>query len=358
MILPSEPEFESAIDRARWPRKAGAAFGFWLLFVSLATTYASIARGYDYTTANLPGDLLLITLGALFSMGIQQLLRRLTGGSFRRQVALAAAIVVAAAPLFEACFEAALHLIGRSPQPPQLDRVLRLSLFWLAPFGIWAAMSLARLRDREARANERRVAQFREQAHDAQLRALRYQVNPHFLYNTLNSIASLILDKRNDAAERMVLRLSNFFRTSLASNPLGDVPLAEEVALQKLYLDIEEVRFSDSLRVEFEVTDEAAAAYVPSLILQPIVENMLKHGMNEAGTETVMRLSAWRNDDRLLVEVTDSGPGVSKVRGTGLGLANVRRRLEARFGGAARLDAHGEPGKGFRVRLDMPVVTA
>lgn len=358
MIRGTELRFENGTAKVRWLPETGAAFAFWLLFVSLATTYASVARGYDYTLANLPGDVLLITLGALFSMAMQQLLRRVTGGSFLRQVALAAAIVVATAPLFEACFQSALHLIGRSPQPPQLERILRISLFWLAPFGLWAAVNLARLRDREARANERRAAEFREQAHDAQLRALRYQVNPHFLYNTLNSIASLILDRRNDAAERMVLRLSNFFRTSLASNPLGDVPLAEELALQKLYLDIEEVRFSDSLRVEFEVTDEAAAAYVPSLILQPIVENMLKHGMNESGTETVMRLSAWRSDDRLLVEVTDSGPGISKVGGTGLGLANVRRRLEARFGAAARLDAHGEPGKGFRVRLDMPVVTA
>lgn len=357
MILRSEPPFDSGIGKAGWARETAAAFAFWLLFVSLATTYASVARGYDYTPANLSGDLLLITLGVLFSIGIQQSLRRATG-SFLRQMALAAAIVVAVAPLFEACFQAGLYLIGRAPQPPELGRVLRVGLFWLAPFGLWAAISLARLRDGEARANERRVAQFREQAHDAQLRALRYQVNPHFLYNTLNSIASLILDKRNEAAELMVLRLSNFFRTSLASNPLGDVPLAEELALQKLYLDIEEVRFSDSLRVEFEVTDEAAAAYVPSLILQPIVENMLKHGMNEAGTETVMRLSAWRSDDRLLVEVSDSGPGISKVSGTGLGLANVRRRLEARFGAAARLDTHGEPGKGFRVRLDMPVVTA
>jgi two-component system, LytTR family, sensor kinase len=357
MILRSAPPFESGIGKAGRVWDTAAAFAFWLLFVSLATTYASLARGYDYTLANFPGDLLLVTLGGLFSIGIQQLLRRATG-SFLRQMVLAAVIVAAAAPLFEACFEAGLYLIGRAPQPPELERILRLGLFWLAPFGLWAAMSLARLRDREARANERRVAEFREQAHDAQLRALRYQVNPHFLYNTLNSIASLILDKRNDAAERMVLRLSNFFRTSLASNPLGDVPLAEEVALQKLYLDIEEVRFADSLRVEFDVSDEVASAHVPSLILQPIVENVLKHGMNEAGTETLLRLSAWRADDRLLVEVSDSGPGISKAGGTGLGLANVRRRLEARFGAAARLEAGGVPGQGFRVRLDMPVVAA
>ena len=357
MIPPSELPIDSGAARPRWLWETGAAFGFWLLFVSLATTYAIVATGYRYTPASLPADLLLITLGALFSIAMLRLLRRVTGGSFLRQVALAAAIVVVAAPLFEACFQSAMHLIGRLPDPPRLNRILRVSLFWLAPFGLWAAMNLARLRDREARANERRVALFREQAHDAQLRALRYQVNPHFLYNTLNSIASLILDKRNDAAERMVLRLSNFFRTSLASNPLGDVPLAEEVALQKLYLDIEEVRFADSLRVEFEVSDEAAAARVPSLILQPIVENVLKHGMNEPGTETLLRLSAWRAGDRLLVEVSDSGPGFSRAGGTGLGLANVRRRLEARFGADARLDARRIPGEGFRVRLDMPVVT-
>jgi two-component system, LytTR family, sensor kinase len=356
MIPRNEPPFESGISKGGWAGETAAAFAFWLLFVSLATTYASLARGYDYTLANFPGDLLLVTLGGLFSIGIQKLLRRATG-SFLRQMVLAAVIVVAIAPLFEACFQTGLHLIGRVPQPPEIERILRLGLFWLAPFGLWTAMSLARLRDREARAHERRVAEFREQAHDAQLRALRYQVNPHFLYNTLNSIASLILDRRNDAAERMVLRLSDFFRTSLASNPLGDVPLADELALQKLYLDIEEVRFADSLRVEFEVSGEAAAAQVPSLILQPIVENVLKHGMNEAGTETLLRISARRTDDRLLVEVSDSGPGVSKVAGTGLGLANVRRRLEARYGGAARLDAEGVPGTGFRVRLDMPFVT-
>jgi signal transduction histidine kinase len=326
--------------------------------VGLATTYAVVANGYRYDPRNWTTDLLIVSLGALFGLGVQAVLRRTARGSFARQVAIAALLVAALVPLFEAAFQAGLHLAGRSAAYPPAGRILRVSLFWLAPFALWAAVNLALIHEREARAREQRMAEFRQQAQAAQLRALRYQVNPHFLYNTLNSIAALILDGCNDAAERMVMGLSNFFRATLASDPASDVSLAEEVALQKLYLDIEAVRFGDSLQVRFDIADEVRGAQVPSLILQPLVENALKHGMNEAGRLTRLHLWAHRAGERLVIEVEDNGPGVGAAGGTGVGLDNVRRRLEARFGSAAHLDAGSLPEGGYRARLELPLLLA
>ena len=117
------------------------------------------------------------------------------------------------------------------------------------------------------------------EAQEAQLRALRYQINPHFLFNTLNSLSSLILSKQTDTAERMLMNLSTFFRATLSADPTADVSLDEEIKLQRLYLDIEQIRFPDRLSVEVDVPDALLAARVPVLILQPIVENAVKYGV-------------------------------------------------------------------------------
>src|SRR5690606_13935264 len=132
------------------------------------------------------------------------------------------------------------------------------------------------------RGAEREAAGFRAAAQAAELRALRYQVNPHFLFNTLNSLSSLVMTDKKEEAERMIINLATFFRTSLTGDPTEDVPLYEEIRLQRLYLDIETVRFPDRLKVEVDVPDPLRTACVPGLILQPIVENAVKYGVSRA----------------------------------------------------------------------------
>jgi len=188
------------------------------------------------------------------------------------------------------------------------------------------------------------------------MRALRYQVNPHLLYNTLNSIAALILDGKNDVAEAMVVRLSDFFRASLSSDLHSDVTLGREIAVQRLYLDIEQMRFPDRLTSNFEIPPDLEQELVPSLILQPLVENSLKHGVHPDGSPTHLTISALKEKDELVLEVADNGPGTSDASGTKVGLKNVRERLAARFGDNARVETHSDPGRGFVVRLRIPAL--
>jgi len=125
---------------------------------------------------------------------------------------------------------------------------------------------------------ERQAATYKSEAQAAQLRALRYQINPHFLFNTLNSLSALVLRQRTQEAERMIMNLATFFRTSLTNDPTAQVPLSDEIRMQRLYLDIEQVRFPERLSVAVDVPQELEEALVPSLILQPLVENVIKHG--------------------------------------------------------------------------------
>jgi LytS/YehU family sensor histidine kinase len=196
----------------------------------------------------------------------------------------------------------------------------------------------------------------RAAAQSAELRALRYQVNPHFLFNTLNSISSLVMTDRRGDAEGMILNLSNFFRTSLTGEPTADVRLAEEVATQRLYLEIEAVRFPERLRSVFDIAPAAERACVPGLLLQPLIENAIKYGVAPARRPVELRIAARVAGDRLTLTVEDDGEGAAASKGTGLGLRNVRERLAARYGDAATLTAGARDTGGFLVTLDLPLV--
>ena len=151
--------------------------------------------------------------------------------------------------------------------------VLEGSLSWYFLFAAWSAFFVAMSYAKQLRAADQRAGALMREAQEAQLRALRYQINPHFLFNTLNSLSSLILSQKTDTAERMLMNLSTFFRATLAADPTADVPLEEEIKLQRLYLDIEQIRFPKRLTVEVDVPDALLGARVPVLLLQPVVEN-------------------------------------------------------------------------------------
>ncbi|MCP1470456.1 sensor histidine kinase YesM [Sphingobium sp. OAS761] len=221
----------------------------------------------------------------------------------------------------------------------------------------WAGLYLALSYASEAHRTERRAARLERAAQQAELRSLRYQVNPHFLFNTLNSLSSLVMKDRRDEAEQMIMSLSNFYRTSLTGDPLEDMPLAEEVHLQKLYLDIEAVRFPERLTTVIDVPDSLMSACVPGLILQPLVENAIKYGVSRTSSPVTIVIRARGEEGMLHLTVTDNGdkqPSASDG-GSGIGLANVRDRLAARFGDMGQIAYGPREQGGFSVRLSLPI---
>ena len=236
------------------------------------------------------------------------------------------------------------------------------AVVWLFFFIAWSAFYLATLAQAEALNAKRRAVEAESAARAAQVRALRYQINPHFLFNTLNSLSSLVMSGRPDEAESMILKLSTFFRTGLSLDPSADVTLSEEIALQQLYLDIEKVRFPRRLKADIDIPEELTNARVPPLILQPLVENAIKYGVS--GTREKVTLSiraAEAGPGRFTIEIVNSSGTAapkrsnSKPEGTGVGIANVCQRLEARFGLAAKCEFGPTPDGGYRVLMTLPL---
>lgn len=221
----------------------------------------------------------------------------------------------------------------------------------------WAALYFALVNAQQARAAERREGEYRRAAKAAELRSLRYQVNPHFLFNTLNSLSALVLTGKAEAAERMIQTLSNFYRRSLAGDPTGDVALEQEVGLQQLYLEIEAVRFPKRLKVRIDLPDALADARVPGMILQPLVENSVKYAVACVNRAVTVAITAAQADGWLLLEVSDNGPGGGDLAdpGFGIGLANVRDRLATRYGAAATLASGPGADGGWRATIRLPL---
>lgn len=220
----------------------------------------------------------------------------------------------------------------------------------------WASTYFALLAGVQARASQRREEQFRSAAKAAELRSLRYQVNPHFLFNTLNSLSALVMTNKADSAERMIQTISRFYRHSLATEPTADVSLRDEFDLQKLYLDIEAVRFPTRLVCVFDLPAELEECRVPGMILQPLVENSVKYAVSPVSRPVTITLAAREEFDRLVITVGDDGPGVPQgtTHGFGIGLANVRDRLEARFGPDIGFVSAPVPG-GYCTEIRIPL---
>ena len=305
-----------------------------------------------------PLKFVLFGASALMTYAMSALLFRLRGLSFTRKALLCFGMTAVAAPVFTA-IDFFNYMLCQYPTPVKFDPTY--SGYTLLEgasmlFG-WSCLFTALLYNFEVRDRERRLAAVREEALTAQMRALRYQVNPHFLFNTLNSIAGLIEEGSATQAERMVLSLSTFLRTTLALDPMHDVPLADEIALQAEYLEIERERFSDRMAFSIDMPKDVRGALVPSLILQPLVENAIKHGVGVSLAHTRIRISARRRDGRLWLAVENdlhaSAPDHVPA-GFGIGLRNVAERIRVRFGeaGGLRVDTGG--GAHFRAEIELP----
>lgn len=199
------------------------------------------------------------------------------------------------------------------------------------------------------------------QASTAQLAMLRYQLNPHFLFNTLNSISTLVLLKQTERANAMLARLSSFLRYTLANEPTAKVTLAQEVETLKLYLEIEKMRFEDRLRPHFKIESETIGARLPSLLLQPLIENAIKYAVTPSENGADIWLTAHREGQAVRIEVADNGTGegsdLSASPSTGVGLANIRDRLTQAYGPAHGFTTRQNDKGGFSVIIEIPYET-
>ena len=198
------------------------------------------------------------------------------------------------------------------------------------------------------------------QASSAQLAMLRYQLNPHFLFNTLNSISTLVLLKQTERANAMLSRLSSFLRYTLVNEPTGSVTVAQEVETLKLYLEIEKMRFEERLRPSFDIDPSVSRARLPSLLLQPLVENAIKYAVTPQEEGADIGIEAHKSaTGHVVITVTDTGPGaedhwVRAQESTGVGLANIRDRLAQAYGADHRFETESNVKGGFRVIIEIP----
>jgi two-component system LytT family sensor kinase len=391
------------IERGRfsdWPLALKSILGFW--FVYALTVAARALMGTDALTV-LFNKLIVIGIGILLTALIYLAIAVFAeGGSIKKKAIVAGLASVVASWGMAGAFISIEDLMrepkevfryqsregfvitekGRTltverraqeplvvtwPRMGELDTYKRIryaadtAVVWLFFFAAWSAFYLATKAQAEALIAQRRAVEAESAARAAQVRALRYQINPHFLFNTLNSLSSLVMGGRPEEAESMILKLSTFFRSSLSLDPSADVTLAEEIELQRLYLDIEKVRFPRRLKVEIDIPHELQTARVPGLILQPLVENAIKYGVS--GTRDTVNLTikaAEAGPGRFTIEIQNSGATASKRRngkpdGVGVGLANVCQRLEARFGPAAKCEFGPTTDGGYRVYMTLPL---
>ena len=387
-----------------WKFAVKSILGFWIFYG--LTVVARAFLGSDPSTV-LVNKLAVIGAGVVFTFGIYAAIATFaSGATIKRKVVVAAIASAAASILMGVTLIAADDMfreskeefrfqaregftvveqgqtvrIERSAQEPLILTMPRMheveamkkirwgadiAVVWLFFFLAWSAYYLAFQAHSKAMGVQRRLADAESAAQAAQVRALRYQVNPHFLFNTLNSLSSLVMTGRTDRAETMLLALSTFFRTSLSLDPGADVTLDEEIELQRLYLDIEKARFPDRLQVEIEVPEDLGAARLPALLLQPIVENAIKYGVSKSRKTVVVRIEARPlGDGRMIVEVSNRLKHGGQIdlpaathEGTGVGLANVCQRLDARFGARASCRYGPMTEGGFKVALTMPAET-
>jgi sensor histidine kinase YesM len=202
-------------------------------------------------------------------------------------------------------------------------------------------------------------AQLQHRITEARLQALRMELNPHFLFNALNSISALVRKKENTAAVNMIASLGDLLRATLERGAKSEMPLGDELRLVDLYLDIAKVRFGDRLETIIDVPPLLREAMVPTLVLQPLVENAVRHGIGETGGAVSITISAHEDAESLVLEVEDTGVGLSNSEefkpSEGIGLSNTRARLKQLYGTGASLTISNAPSRGAVARIRMPL---
>ena len=343
--------------------------GFWTM-LELLLTLRTITESWESRLASLGRRIPEALIGAALCWLMYRILRRVDP---RETLARCLWLIGLSLPL--GCFFSIVNAFAiylSSPlttetcgygMPCSSDFVTALAVEYSVNFTFvflaWGALYVGMRATAQALAAERQAGLARDEARLAELRALRYQVDPHFLFNSLNSLATLVDRSDSAAARGMIGEMSSFLRYGLAIDPLADVDLDDEVEMQRRYLEIERVRFVHRLTVAIDIDRTLAHAQIPSLLLQPLVENAVKHGVASTGAPvTVTIRAAPLPDARMAIVVEDDAPGVlakDEVR-PGIGLRNVMERLRGRFDGAGSLTVGRRAGGGFRAEILMPLV--
>lgn len=327
---------------------------FWLSHFLILTAGTAVAvRGHLLEITAMRA--LLVGFGLILCFAIHKALDRFGSGTFRRKAILAAILAPLTAELFAWVAFFGLVIVDPSRMTPTINwaRAIADVSYWTWFFLAWMGLHLALSYSFDVQAERLRSAELRSHAQAAQLRALHNQVSPHFLFNSLNSLSALIGDGRTREADRMVGKLAAFFRQSLALDPFEDIGLGEEIALQRLYLDIEQLRFPD-LELAIACPAELSEARIPPLILQPIVENAVKYGVAGSSPPARIRIACSASDGQLAIVVGDSGTSSTTVAGAGVGLRNVRERLAQRFGDRQSLTT-SRTREGFTCTMQLPL---
>ncbi|MEI9850925.1 MAG: histidine kinase [Sphingomonas sp.] len=353
-LLPAESKASAVAARRRSTLILIGAF--WVLTFAVLSLRAAVI---DYFPFNViaPRRLITSAFGAGLCLLMVFVLGKLRNRSFpdRIAVGLAGALLTSITHALFATLLNRVLLPLPNNTPFDWADTAQWMMVWFGYYLAWTGTHLAMVYHWEAEDRRNQAAILQNLAQEARIAAFRYQINPHFLFNTLNSISALVIEGRNGEAEAMLLHLSTFLRSTLGDESDGEVDLEREIALQRLYLAIEEARFSDRMRVEIDVPEALSTASVPALILQPLIENAVRYGVGGSEGLTTIRITgALRAGEVLLAVENDGTADVAGKSGSGLGLANVRARLNAHYGAHGTLTAGPRDGGGFRAEIAIP----
>ena len=340
---------------------------FWLLHLGGWSAYfglgylAAVAHGKPSGYWVVP--LTAAITGALVTLGLRYLLRISWSLPPRRLLATMVLPVLGSSWLMDFTTRKVLLDFCPTCAPTNHAAYVAYALNYIYVLLAWVGLYLGIKYYRQLQDETQRALASRNMAHQAQLKMLRYQLNPHFLFNTLNAISTLILDRDNPTANRMVQGLSAFLRHSLDNDPMQRVTLRQELDALTLYLDIEKVRFAERLRVETAIDEDCWRALLPSLLLQPLVENAIKYAVARRVEGGLLRIEAQQDGEQLVLRVIDDGNGCHCLEGgqlpagKGVGLRNTRERLLVLYGERSGFDVRNRERGGLEVTLRLPFET-
>ncbi|WP_133366263.1 sensor histidine kinase [Qipengyuania sediminis] len=373
VMLPIEPRpFFANKDRAFWNLQLAGWGGAFLL---RAITGFANGQSWDFLVILL----IQVVTGFSISLVLSVVYRQLISRRALVTWTMTALVLVMAAGVHAFIDGWVLDLARPQGEEGGFVRLfIGIYFYDLTVLGAWSALYYAINFFLQIEEQADRLERLEAQATSAQLAMLRYQLNPHFLFNTLNSISTLVLLKQTAPANAMLTKLSSFLRHTLVSEPGGTITVAQEVEALELYLGIERMRFEERLQTEFRVDPPADRAQIPSMLLQPLVENAIKYGVTPQEEGATISLVAQVVGSRLRVTVSDTGPGVQRggsgsgadlatlaaasrsdrYTSTGVGLANIRDRLAQAYGEDHRFEIRSPEAGGFSVMIELPFVTA
>ncbi|WP_020399458.1 sensor histidine kinase [Kordiimonas gwangyangensis] len=224
----------------------------------------------------------------------------------------------------------------------------------------WSALYFGYHYYQSMREQQEQVLKATAMAHQAQLKMLRYQLNPHFLFNTLNAISTLVLERAEADANKMLTKLSSFLRFTLVNQPTQRITLEQELYALGLYLDIENVRFGDRLKVDFDIEEDAKTALIPSLLLQPLIENAIKYAIAPSIEGGTISVAAHVDGGNLAIVLKDTGPGIEDLdnivsqSGSGVGIVNTKERLMQIYGPNHRISLQNLQPEGLGIFIEIP----